>query len=334
LVSSCDVDPPSRRLPHRIGVALTALLLLFVVVLFPLVLASVADELVGHPDGPAYVLTPAGPAAASYTRLHLAAVALDEEQHLLSLRVSGHHICASACAWDDRVVFFSLHPADDQIEGLPPSAGVTLPSANVEVTQTIQLPIHGDPPRYPFDSYELMLGVLLQRVRPDGSVQTLSPAEAQGRLFLTFRERLPRSDLPPPRSVDPATVRAEHDPYQYLYVDELTFQRPVYLQALSVLLVLLISAAAAYAVFIGRLENLLINYGTVVLGVWGIRAILTPGNQTSVTALDLSLALIIVFLLGAIAVRALLFHRDRGRHHPPPGAAPPRPGASSPEGTT
>lgn len=333
-MSSCDVEPSSGRLPHRIGVALTALLLLCVVGLFPLVLASVADEMFGHPDGPAYVLTPAGPVAARHTRLNVAAVALDEQQHLLSLRVSGHHVCAPSCTWDDRVVFFSLHPAADElIEGLPPSAAITLPATNVEVTQTIQLPVRGDPQRYPFDRYELTLGVILQRVQHDGIVETVSPTEAQGRLFLTFRERLPRSDLPPPRSIDPATVRGEHDPYQYLYVDELTFRRPVYLQALSVLLVLLISAAAAYAVFIGRLENLLINYGTVVLGVWGIRSILTPGSQNYVSALDLSLAMIIVFLLGAIAVRTLLFHRARGRRHPPSGLAPPRPDASSSEET-
>jgi len=316
-VKPCLIEPSPRPLPHRIGVTLTALLLLFVAVLFPLVLAGAADELFGRPDGPSYPLTPSVPPAATHTRLNVAAVALDEQQHLLSLRVSGHHICAPACAWSDRVVFFSLRTQDDDAaEGLPPSAAVTLPATNVETTQTIQLPVGGDPLRYPFDSYDLALGVVLQRVQPDGSVQTLSPAEAQGHLFLTFRERLPRMTMTPPRAVAPSTVQGEHDPYPYLYVDALTFRRPVYLQALAVVLVLLISAAAAYAVFIGPLEDLLINYGTVVLGVWGIRSILTPGSQDYVTALDLSLSMVIVFLLGAIAVRTLLFYRAHARRLP------------------
>ena len=82
---------------------------------------------------------------------------------------------------------------------------------------------------------------------------------------------------------------------------------------------MLISAAAAYAVFIGPLHDLLINCGTVVLGVWGIRSILTPSGQTYVTALDVSLSMIIVFLLGALAVRALLFSQERSgmRLRPP-----------------
>lgn len=81
---------------------------------------------------------------------------------------------------------------------------------------------------------------------------------------------------------------------------------------LGVLLVLLIAAAAAYTVFLRPLHDLIVNGGALVLGVWGIRAILTPSSASFMTAVDLSLALAIVFLLGAIVVRALLFVHDRG----------------------
>ncbi len=297
---------------HRLGVMLTATLLLFVVVMLPLLVSSVGQELLDQADGLTYSLTPRAAAAPDHSRLHLTAAALDEHQRLLSFRVSGHHICATACSWSDRVLFFSLQPdEDDDVEGLPPSAAVTLPSTNVEVTDTIQLPVHGHPLRYPFDSYDLTLAVVLQRVQPDGTVETVAPADAQGRLFLSLHERLPRLEMQRPRPVDAASVQQDGQPYQYLYVDRIVFDRPLYLQALSVLLVLLISAAAAYAVFIGPLHDLLINCGTVVLGVWGIRSILTPSSQNYVTALDVSLAMVIVFLLGAIAVRTLRFSHAR-----------------------
>ena len=88
--------------------------------------------------------------------------------------------------------------------------------------------------------------------------------------------------------------------------------RPHYLRLLSVILVLLIAAAAAYAVFMRPLQDLVVNSGALVLGVWGIRAILTPGNLYFLTTIDLALSIVIIFLLGAITVRALMFIHDEG----------------------
>ena len=54
----------------------------------------------------------------------------------------------------------------------------------------------------------------------------------------------------------------------------LEFERPLYLRIVTVLLVVLIGAASAYAVFLRPLSELIINAGALVLGVWGIRAVL------------------------------------------------------------
>jgi len=81
---------------------------------------------------------------------------------------------------------------------------------------------------------------------------------------------------------------------------------------LAVLLVLLIAAAAAYSVFLRPLHDLVLNSGALVLGVWGIHGILTPQNLYYLTAVDLALSMVIIFLLGAITVRAFLYIRDQG----------------------
>jgi len=52
--------------------------------------------------------------------------------------------------------------------------------------------------------------------------------------------------------------------------------------------------------------------------VWGIRSIISPSSQAFVCAIDLSLALVILFLLGAIAVRALTFLLQHARPSEPP----------------
>jgi hypothetical protein len=64
-----------------------------------------------------------------------------------------------------------------------------------------------------------------------------------------------------------------------------------------------------------------------VLGVWGIRAILIPSNIQYITAVDLALSLVIIFVLGALTMRALVFVHDAaglallGRRRRPAGSS-------------
>jgi hypothetical protein len=51
---------------------------------------------------------------------------------------------------------------------------------------------------------------------------------------------------------------------------------------------------------------LIAGAGALVLGVWGIRAVLLGTNVPGFTAIDLSLAVVILFLLGAITARVLI----------------------------
>jgi hypothetical protein len=150
--------------------------------------------------------------------------------------------------------------ADDMdADGMPPSAGVTLAQNNVEFSEVIQLPVRGHPIRYPFDTYRLVIGVVLPRLRGDNKTQTLSAAEASGHLFLSLQELLPRQIMIGPTLLDPQSLRAPDDPYDYLDAFELQFERPRYVRVLAVLLVLLIASAAAYSVFLRPLHDLVLN---------------------------------------------------------------------------
>ena len=92
-----------------------------------------------------------------------------------------------------------------------------------------------------------------------------------------------------------------------------TFAPPAYVRFLAVTLVILVAAAAVYTVFLRPLHDLVVNVGALVLGVWGIRSILTPSDILYITAVDLSLSMVIIFLLGAITIRALMLVRTAGR---------------------
>jgi len=107
-------------------------------------------------------------------------------------------------------------------------------------------------------------------------------------------------------------------------VEEAEELRPFYLKALTVLLVLLV-AAAAFTVFIRPVGQLVINVGALVLGSSGVRSILVDAGGPTLTAVDLSLSLVMLFLLAAIAVRlfAFLYARSGLPLLPPFRARPP-----------
>ncbi len=308
-----------RHWHYRIAFALTASLLLLTLALLPMTVADVVESILGGVEGRPFALStiPHDAAAPTHTDLEVTATALDEVQQLVTLRVSGYHICQPACNWSDRVALFSLLN-DNNTEGLPPLTEITLPPSLHEVTQTAQLPLVGQPLQYPFDHYTLRLGVILERVLPDGTAQTLPPGEAPSHLFLTFQERLAQHTMSPPVSLDPQQVPSPPgETTPYVYVAAIRFERLLYVRVLALLLVALVAAAAAYAVFLRPFQDLIINTGGLIIGIWGIRAILVPSSIQYVTAVDLSLAVVILFLLGAITLRALLFLYQRSNLHIP-----------------
>jgi hypothetical protein len=309
-----DAAHPRRRLHYRVAFAITASVLLAIAVTLPFSVAGIVDDLLGPPSGKVIDITttPHDAAAAAHSLVHVAFVALDEIELMATLRISGHYVCRGDCESSHRIILVSVTADDAQAEGLPPSATFTLPPAGEAFSQTFDLPIRGYPIHYPFDRYQMILGVALQRIHADGRVETLPPDQARGQLFLSIQELLPRQNMSAPVVLEPQSIRSEGDPFPYLNAFAVSFERPRYVRVLAVLLVVLIAAAAAYSVFLRPLPELFVNSGALVLGVWGIRAILVPGSLAYLTAVDLALSTVIIFLLGALTVRVLVYMHDRG----------------------
>jgi len=250
---------------------------------------------------------PDDPPAAAYTRLYLTILSIDEVAHLLTVQVSGYRTCEDICTSKQQVVLFSIGADDFGRDAIPPSQTIELPPDSSELTTTIQLRLRGNVTSYPFDTYRLTLGTVVQTIDSSGDATFLSPDAARNQLFMRVEQELPRLDMSQPVQVDPQSVRPEHGAFDYLYVNQITFFRPLYLRILIVLIVLLIGATASYALFLRPFHELIVNAGALVLGVWGVRALILGTFPAFVTALDVSLMVIIFLLLCGITVRAL-FH--------------------------
>ncbi len=301
-----------KHLPHRVAFFLIAALLFGIIALLPFVLEDVVLD-VSESANPTYaILGDYAKVADTRTHLNLNVTDLDEWHRKLTIQVSGHHVCPNSCTWTDRLLFVSVPIPREDGEGLPPFTTVDFGPSALAVTKEVTLPVSGHAIRYPFDRYGLELGVVLQRVFPDGTVQALTPDEADGQIFISVNGSIPRVVMQRPVAVDIRRVFVDNPAYGYVSVSQLTFVRPVYLRVLSILLVLLVSAAAAYAIFMRPLTELVINAGALVLGIWGIRAILLGANVPGFTVIDLSLMIVTLALLAAITWRASAYLYQKG----------------------
>lgn len=310
------VGPPRPPARYTVAFAVVAVFLLFVLVLLPFAVASVVEDIADPQSHRVFDLTPDGPRPPSRTHLNLDVVSVDEWAGTVTLRVTGQHICANPCAWTAmRVSLVSVPEQYAQGQGLPPAVEVLFPAERAQpVNQTVTLPVNGEPVRYPFDRYGFTLGFLVGYVYPAGAAPPPGPPDqpAGQPLFASLRSTAPRMTVSAPAAVGPAELAARDVQLGFTAAVRMTFSRPVYLQVLTVLLVLLVTAAAAYAVFLRPLQELVVNSGALVLGVWGIRAVLLGAAVPGLTAVDLALSVVILFLLLALTARTALYLSARG----------------------
>ena len=86
---------------------------------------------------------------------------------------------------------------------LPPSAPMTLRPDQETFSQTIQLPVRGQPSQYPFDDYLLWLG-LSGTVSEGGKKIDLTPELLAKRVVITTQNQLRDFLMVPPTEIDPA----------------------------------------------------------------------------------------------------------------------------------
>lgn len=244
-----------------------------------------------------------------HTKLHLNLISVDEWDGTMKVRVSGYDSCTKNCNWEDKIHLVSITSDHNNLGVVSPSSTITISASERDVSEVVELPIQGDPVRFPFDNYEIKLGILLDREFKDGRIEKFTPEKAKEQLIVAVQSRIPRMVTNEPKiDTNFSSFLYGDVTERYPYVADLEFSRPSYMEIITVLLVILITAASVYAVFIGPVHDLVLNSGALVLGVWGVRAILLGSEQPGITATDVVLALIVLFLLIAITFKGLHPH--------------------------
>ncbi|HEX2418708.1 MAG TPA: hypothetical protein VHJ83_11395, partial [Micromonosporaceae bacterium] len=302
----------------------TLLLVGITIVTVPITLTSMRDVL-GRVGDPVYDLftgrqvtgAEAEAAAADAIYVNLGLIDLNEGSGQITIAVSGNRHCAGACP----ALALTLTALDVDVEqrrGLPPSARLTLTPADRVFSQSVQLPVRGEPSLYPFDEYLLWLGVAGVATAADGTTQELDPATVAAAGTVTVQNRISDLVMPPPVPINPDVKGAASDPTTFLALQSVRLERPAYLPRMTVTLILLIAISAVLAVFTRGFSELLLGIGGLILGVWGVRSVLMPQPVPAVTTIDLALSWVIFLLLVGLALRAVMhFYRHSDLPAPP-----------------
>lgn len=310
---------PSRsreRVLHRIALLQAVILLVAVVFALPVAFRSMgiqlterqSDTLYDFPSGQPLTHEGQGDHLGVENFLNIAAVDIDVGAGNVTLAVSGHRDCQGDCT-PLTMTLFSLGDDADVRRALPPSVTLNLDPQQPLLSQTVQLPIAGQPSQYPFDDYVLWLG-LGGTVTANGQTVPLTDELIDGHAVLTTQNQLRDLNMSAPIQVPPERVRSLNDPIDFVGVQELHFQRPIHLQILAVLLITLIAVSAALAVAVRDVRDLIVGIGSLVLGIWGVRSVLVPQPLPVVTSIDLALSVVILLVLLGLSLRtAQHFHK-------------------------
>jgi hypothetical protein len=281
---------------------LSVALVIATVVTLPFALTSIGQSIHTGGASRSYQLWSPADESGEWTKLNLSATDIDEVNKEVTFQLTGFHNCSARCTADEKVQFFSIAGNPARSLGPPPSVEVTLPKNSSEVDTQVTLPVSGDLTDYPFDKYRLLLGVAFSTVSASGVDTPVRLAQARHTLAFSVDDEVSRTTLGRPVTVKPLAY--DTGGVSYDAVISLTFSRPTYLWIVTVLLILLIMLAEAYAVLLRPFDQIIPTIGGLVLGVWGVRSLLVGSYPPDSTGVDLVLEGTILFLLLVFAVRA------------------------------
>lgn len=313
LSALAPVAGPSADVRHTVSYVLVGLLTLAVAASLPFALVSLIDDLQrGHERLSVRTTASETQDAAIHVNLDVASIDVDEGN--VTLRVTAALDCAPTCPDRARLDLFST--TDDTESRLPVIEVLEFSADPATVSKVVNLPISGEAIRYPFDRWAVRFVAVPLRVLADGSKEEITPDDPRGQLRIQVENRIPRMRM---AGQTFAQLRPEGAASIASLGVALEFERPLYLlylRIVTVLLVVLIGAASAYAVFLRPLSELVINAGALVLGVWGIRAVLLGTELTFMTGVDLALVTVILFFLTMLTTRTLWALEERSRVRP------------------
>ena len=303
-------------------------LVLFVgtIATFPWAIKSVVDDITHPPTEVGHEITAIDDTLTEpYTQLKITVLSMDEVNHVATYQISGfHHTHAKVPGYKEKLSVYAIDYDDAQGTRIPTSFSVDVPVNGQEFSSKFTLPLRGNIMFYPFDEYHLGLGVAVQRIYGDTVVQYLNTQQTRGHLEIMVQEQIPRTDLKEYKVLDPKTMMPKKSEFVYSNAAMIILNRPAYLKLVVIFVAFLTFALALFTMITRPFDQLVLNAGALILGVWGARTLVLGGYPPDVTLIDTFLTATVLFMLLGLTVRSINnFHRQAGMRFLPWAKAEP-----------
>jgi hypothetical protein len=307
--SGASLNP--RVALERAGFVLLLMAVVMAALVLPFAISSLAASMKHPVAADAFHLAFPAKNQSSTTALNLRLVSIDETAQDVTVAVTGDRLCDSNCGEGQVVQFFSLRSDPRGSDGAPPSQDVQIPPEG-EFDASVDLPVEGGLGSYPFDHYDMLLGLAVEDKSSSGQLVSVPARAARKQLEVSLDEQLPRFDLAIPKDV---TGSYRFVGTQVALAARVDLSRPLYLQALTVFILVFIAIAGVYSVVTRAFKEVIATVGVVILGVWGVRTLLVGSYPPDSTAVDLILIFLILVLLMILTLRGLLLMWRRIGNH-------------------
>jgi len=215
---------------------------------------------------------------------------LDEEEQVARIDVVTLRACPSDTCDPFSIMLYGMpNTRDSWTNGR--SVSVEVPAGRGPFDTTIDLPVDGHPEFFPFDEYQLHLGVSVseQDARGVDSPMTREEIEARG-IRIIIAELIPTHETRAVEAVASEDQRPEIQALEFDYFVRMTFDRPDYVEVQT--MVMLIAAILTVLITIMRksFDQLVVGTTGVILGIWGMRTYLIQTDYQGLTIIGMLVA--------------------------------------------
>jgi hypothetical protein len=287
-----------KKLSYRILLIFCISIVSLAIISYPVMIIDMVKSASKSGSGHAAIVTKGrGMSQFGLLDINLDAISLNDSTGSLTFNVSGNYVCKKDCSPNEIIMFYSLN--SDPIKSFPPSQSVRINAVNRSIDTNISLPAKGSIGGFPFDQYNLELGIAI--LKEDSFFQPLNATEIHNQLTLIAESHVPRMDF---SSID--NLHLQENPNlrgENLIEVTFNFNRPFYFDILVLMVVTLALLGSLFAVIVKEFKDILPTTGVVVLGIWAIRTLLEGTIAVDFTVLDLILEASIGVLLLIIAIK-------------------------------
>lgn len=239
---------------------------------------------------------------------------ISERDLTATVVVTGNRSCEPPCA-SVNLIFYSIPSERGGHGGVSPSFNVEVPEEPGPFTISVDIPVTGQPQNYPWDNYQLVLGVGVVAKDPNGKDISQADAHeiAQNLPSVTLQNWMADFRLGYVNEPSKEEVSNLDFAYPLQWVFDMRFERPVYLKIITALLLGLITASSLFVLFVRNTRDTLIGISSLVMGLWSVRSVIVKGDLPSITVVDLVIAMVMALFLTMTWVRVTMHFRDKAK---------------------